>query len=235
MNQRCHSLLLAPHCDDIAYSLTGRLFSGAESSRPLQLLTIFSESRFAPYAAGITSQAQVSALRHAEDARFCAVLRLEPARLGLAEAPLRGYPDVDSLFINSDVPLEDPMVARLEQRLRRHIEGNVPTRVFAPLGIGGHVDHRITRAAAQRVFGGVCPLFFYEDLPYAGELAPAELDRQLALDAKGLRALLTPLGDWLPYKLERLAEYASQVAGKDLDSVVTHAHLIGGERVWTLA
>ncbi|MBN2989008.1 PIG-L family deacetylase [Pseudomonas lactucae] len=175
MNQRCHSLLLAPHCDDIAYSLTGRLFSGAESSRPLQLLTIFSESRFAPYAAGITSQAQVSALRHAEDARFCAVLRLEPARLGLAEAPLRGYPDVDSLFINSDVPLEDPMVARLEQRLRRHIEGNVPTRVFAPLGIGGHVDHRITRALRNGCLAASVRCFSTKTCPMPESWPPPSL------------------------------------------------------------
>lgn len=234
MSERGHSLLLGPHCDDIAYSLAGRLISGAESGRHLQLLTIFSESRFAPYAPGVTSQAQVSALRHAEESNFCAALHLEHARLGLAEAPLRGYPDVDSLFIDSDVFLEDPMVACLEQCLRQRIERSVPARVFAPLGIGGHVDHRITRAAAQRVFGNVCPLFFYEDLPYAGELAPAELDRQLARDAQGLRPLLTPLGDWLSDKLECLAAYASQVAGKDLESVVTHAHLIGGERVWTL-
>ncbi len=234
MSERGHSLLLGPHCDDIAYSLAGRLISGAESGRHLQLLTIFSESRFAPYAPGVTSQAQVSALRHAEESNFCAALHLEHARLGLAEAPLRGYPDVDSLFIDSDVLLEDPMVACLEQCLRQRIERGVPARVFAPLGIGGHVDHRITRAAAQRVFGNVCPLFFYEDLPYAGELAPAELDRQLARDAQGLRPLLTPLGDWLSDKLECLAAYASQVAGKDLESVVTHAHLIGGERVWTL-
>jgi LmbE family N-acetylglucosaminyl deacetylase len=234
MSERSRTLLLAPHCDDIAYSLAGRLLSGAESGARLQLLTIFSESRFAPYAPGVTSQAQVSALRHAEESRFCAALHLEHARLGLAEAPLRGYPDLDSLFIDSDLPLEDPMVACLEQRLRQHIEDDAPARVFAPLGVGGHVDHRVTRAAAQRVFGNACALFFYEDLPYAGELSASELDRQLTRDAQGLRPLLTPLGDWLQDKLERLAAYPSQVAGKDLESVVTHAHLIGGERVWTL-
>lgn len=231
---RGSTLLLAPHCDDIAYSLAGRLFSGAENGRRLQLLTIFSQSTFAPYAPYVTSQAQISALRHAEESRFCAALHLEHHSLGLAEAPLRGYPDLDSLFTDDGLPPDDPMVECLAQRLRQYSEGAAPARVFAPLGIGGHVDHLITRAAAQRVFGDVCPLFFYEDLPYAGELTPAELARQLARDTRGLRPLITPLGDWLPDKLERLAAYASQVAGKDLESVVTHAHLIGGERVWTL-
>lgn len=234
MNAVGNTWLLAPHCDDIAYSLAGRLFSGAEGGRGMQLLTIFSRSCFAPYAPYVTTEAQITALRQDEESRFCAALHLEHDCLDLAEAPLRGYPDVDSLFAEDGVTPNDPVLECLEQRLRQRLKAAAPARVFAPLGIGGHVDHLITRAAAQRVFGGVCPLLFYEDLPYAGELQPAELSRQLARDAQGLRPLLTPLGDWLPDKLERLAGYASQVAPKDLESVKTHAHLIGGERVWTL-
>ena len=37
-------------------------------------------------------------------------------------------------------------------------------RIVAPLGVGGHVDHRIVRAAAERAFGPA--LLYYEEFPY---------------------------------------------------------------------
>lgn len=226
--------LLSPHCDDIAYSLVGRLLSGAEPGQGVHVLTIFSQSRFAPYAPALTTQAQVSSWRQAEEARFCTALNLAHECLDLPEAPLRGYPNAESLFIDDGAIPGDPVLERLEQLLRQRLEQGTPARVYAPLGIGGHVDHLLTRQAAQRVFADVCPLLFYEDLPYAGELSPHALAQQLARTAQGLRPLLTPLADWLPEKLRYLAGYASQVAEKDLASVATHAHSIGGERVWTL-
>lgn len=234
MSSRGEAWLLSPHCDDIAYSLAGRLLSGAERGPGVRLLTIFSQSRFAPYAPTLNTQAQISSWRQAEEARFCAALHLAHECLDLAEAPLRGYPDVDSLFIVDGVIPDDPALEHLEQQLRQRLAQARPARVYAPLGVGGHIDHLITRRAAQRVFADICPLLLYEDLPYAGELSAGALARQLARTARGLRPLLTPLADWLPEKLRLLAGYASQVAEKDLASVATHAHLIGGERVWTL-
>ncbi|QXH33890.1 PIG-L deacetylase family protein [Pseudomonas muyukensis] len=234
MSRRGEVWLLSPHCDDIAYSLAGRLLSGAERGQHVRLLTIFSQSRFAPYAPTLRSQAQISRWRQAEEARFCDALHLAHECLDLAEAPLRGYPDVDSLFIADGATPEDPELERLEQRLRQRLEQARPARVYAPLGVGGHIDHLLTRRAAQRVFAAICPLLFYEDLPYAGELSAHALAQQLAHTAQGLRPLLTPLADWLPEKLRHLAGYASQVAEKDLAAVATHAHSIGGERVWTL-
>ncbi|MCG8295102.1 PIG-L deacetylase family protein [Pseudomonas entomophila] len=234
MSSRGEAWLLSPHCDDIAYSMAGRLLGGAERGQGIRLLTIFSQSRFAPYAQRLNTQAQISRWRQAEEARFCAALHLAHECLDLAEAPLRGYPDVDSLFVDDGAVPEDPVLERLEQRLRQRLEQARPARVYAPLGIGGHVDHLLTRRAAQRVFADVCPLLFYEDLPYAGELSADALAQQLTRTTQGLRPLLTPLADWLPEKLRHLAGYASQVAEKDLASVATHAHLIGGERVWTL-
>ncbi len=238
MNREPRPLLLSPHCDDIAYSLAGQILAGdllvsAETGAPPHLLTLFSQSTFAPYAPGSVDRRRITALRLAEDGAFCQALGLTHDWLPLAEAPLRGYPDVDSLFVEAEQASRDPVLEELTRRLASQAERSPPTRVYAPLGIGGHVDHLVTRLAAQRVFDGHCPLYFYEDLPYAGELAPGEREGALASCARGLRPWLTPLGDWLREKVALLMGYRSQVAEKDIQSVVTHAFHIGGERVWS--
>src|SRR4030042_1789814 len=44
-------------------------------------------------------------------------------------------------------------------------EGCPPdAEVYCPLGLGGHVDHRLTRAAAEQTGR---PLWYYRDFPYA--------------------------------------------------------------------
>ncbi|MFO7679411.1 MAG: hypothetical protein R6X34_05120, partial [Chloroflexota bacterium] len=40
-------------------------------------------------------------------------------------------------------------------------------RVVAPLGVGRHADHLITRRAAELCFGAA--LWYYEDFPYVRE------------------------------------------------------------------
>src|SRR5258708_35086179 len=44
-----------------------------------------------------------------------------------------------------------------------------PRHLYAPLGVGGHVDHRLTYEAALRAFAGEPGrnLFFYEERPEA--------------------------------------------------------------------
>jgi LmbE family N-acetylglucosaminyl deacetylase len=60
-----------------------------------------------------------------------------------------------------------------------------PAAVVAPLGVGGHIDHRIVHEAARSLayhLGRGVTLFFYEDQPYS--LVPFSLTRRLdSLDA----------------------------------------------------
>ena len=45
--------------------------------------------------------------------------------------------------------------------------------VLAPSALGGHIDHRLVRQAAQQAVGA-SSLVFYEDLPYACRMTSAE-------------------------------------------------------------
>ncbi|MCZ7552073.1 MAG: hypothetical protein M5U05_05720 [Anaerolineales bacterium] len=58
-------------------------------------------------------------------------------------------------------PLEAGLVKRLSQKLSRAIPAEA--QVVCPLAIGGHVDHRLTRAAAEAARQA---LLYYLDFPY---------------------------------------------------------------------
>ena len=85
-------------------------------------------------------------------------------RLDAAE-PEALYPALERLF-GAVAPPEEGLIAALAARLAELAElAGEPgsTRIVAPLGVGGHVDHRIVRAAAERAFGAA--LLYYEEFP----------------------------------------------------------------------
>jgi hypothetical protein len=73
------------------------------------------------------------------------------------------------------------------------------TVLHAPLAAGGHVDHRLVRAAASSLVGRGAVVRFYEDFPY--RLRPA--------DHVGLRPAHSPVD--MPGWLGAAACYGSQV------------------------
>ena len=85
--------------------------------------------------------------------------------------------------------------------------------LFAPLGIGRHVDHLITRRAAQEL-GRPIPIVYYSDFPYSQTAAPEPGFIQ--------RAGLAP-HPWLSGRAEnasRIAGYRTQFAGLFGDGTV---------------
>ncbi|SDR57036.1 GlcNAc-PI de-N-acetylase [Rhizobiales bacterium GAS191] len=241
MSTLAPTLYLSPHCDDIAYSLAGRILAGEEATGqeiigPGIVVTIFTQSDFAPYASHGLARLDTDAitqLRRTEETAFCHALNLESVPLPLAEAPLRGERTIDDVFVTDTTARLDPIISSVVSLLETLAEQRRPGRVYAPLGISGHIDHLVTRFAAESVFGAKrCSLLLYEDLPYAGELPADACRAELERLAVGLRPALTPAGDWLPAKLHLLSGYTSQVASKDLQAVISHTERIGGERVW---
>ena len=112
--------------------------------------------------------------RRREDLAACRVLAAQAIHWELQEAIHRLdpgsrealYPSLERLF-GAVAPPEEGLVAALAARLAELAElAGEPgsTRIVAPLGVGGHVDHRIVRAAAERAFGA--SLLYYEEFPY---------------------------------------------------------------------
>lgn len=97
------------------------------------------------------------------------------------------YPDnVFSEPNPRDIKLADNISEQLLERLTQY------DTVVSPLALGGHVDHRITRMAAEKLKR---PLWYYADIPYLlrypESLAPAVEgmnNKNFFISAKGLSA-----------------------------------------------
>src|SRR5262249_26817718 len=81
----------------------------------------------------------------------------------------------DELF--GDPVRRDPLLARATALCVLLADRSPGALFYAPLGIGGHVDHQLVHRAAVR---GIEPhrVGFYEDFPYAAE--PGAVDGRLA-------------------------------------------------------
>jgi hypothetical protein len=104
--------------------------------------------------------------------------------------------------------------------------------IVCPLALGGHVDHQLTRAAAERLG---CPLWYYADYPYVLKEAE-ELDR---LQQSGWEAVQFPISpEGLSAWEAAVAAHASQIstfwAGVDemRAELRTYAHSQTGLRLW---
>ncbi len=113
------------------------------------------------------------ATRRLEDERYAYYAEAGVIFLDLADAVFRGYVGDAELL---GTPREDDLPA--VEILRREIARLEPQKVYFPLGVGGHVDHQLTRdvglALLREPTAWVMPgpdwagiVSFYEDFPYA--------------------------------------------------------------------
>jgi LmbE family N-acetylglucosaminyl deacetylase len=164
---------LSPHFDDVAFSLGSHAAHAAGG----RLHTVFSRSMYLPYAReapsldGKTTAERIeliSGIRQREDLVFATRVGLRAGYGGLDEAPVRGRTPSDRRHVSSDA---DQLGGRIvDQIVALHPGGAARPLLFAPSGIGGHLDHLIVvRAVLARVaeLSRRYELLFYEDLHYS--------------------------------------------------------------------
>jgi LmbE family N-acetylglucosaminyl deacetylase len=234
-------LILSPHCDDIAFSLgasiMAREWGAAATGDTVTGVVIFSESRYSLAKGWDNDVAAQTAVRNAEERAAAALGGYRIEFLGFPEPGVRpGYTQVGDIF-SPDLdftrdPIWKAVDARLTGLLRDFDEGGGGL-VLSPLGVGRHVDHRMTVAAFRAALPGlrrVTPAF-YEDLPYAGRFTSQEI-RRLVPEELGLKPVLFARGN-LADKMRLLQVYESQVSADDYDSVAAHWDCRGrAELVW---
>jgi LmbE family N-acetylglucosaminyl deacetylase len=156
------SLYLSPHLDDAALSCPGSILSERAAGRRLLVVTVFS----APGEAS-RDTAELYALRRQEDENAALELEVDFQRLDFVDAPFRSpaYGSFNGIIFGRD-PGDDSTSARLADQISQLIAQARPDTVYAPLAVGGHIDHRLTCEAARRAGSGKRVLF-YEDRPYA--------------------------------------------------------------------
>ncbi|MGH2617372.1 MAG: PIG-L deacetylase family protein [Thermomicrobiales bacterium] len=230
-------LFLSPHYDDIALSAGAtvrRLANhglepetivvfGSEPDRSLPL-TAFARSLHDAW--GLTAE-EVIASRQAEEHAAASVLGAHTRVLPFRDAIYRGerYLSDDDLFgvpAATEVSLPAEIIASLELGG----SADADTRIYAPLGVGRHVDHQTVFRAATDLAARGWDVWFYEDIPYA--LKPGALEARLPEATSNLPlvpvARIPALAAW-DEKVDAILNYPSQ-----LETVFTNYVGVGTSR-----
>lgn len=250
-------LYLSPHLDDVALSCGGQIAQATRAGVAVDIVTVFAGDEPGagepPASALVTriydlwqlAAGEVMATRRREDLAACRALAARAIHWQLQEAihrrdrsqPEHGeslYPTLERLF-GAIASQEEGLVADLAQRFAAIPGARELARIVAPLGVGGHVDHRIVRAAAERAFGPA--LLYYEEFPYI-------VWKLFALARAGIfgrpwEALRQPLAPPdVAARVAAIACYASQVSplfrtpARIEQLVRRHVRRAGGERLW---
>jgi LmbE family N-acetylglucosaminyl deacetylase len=176
-----HHLYLSPHLDDAVYSCGGLIAQQTVQGEHTTVLTICAGYPPAGERSALALELEERwggsispvAVRRDEDAEACASLGAGYLHLDFPDAIYRYGPDGAPLYASEDALVGD--VHESETALRRRIAQEIDLacagvdRVYCPLGIGGHVDHRLVRVAAETV---IRELWYYQDFPYAARDRP---------------------------------------------------------------
>lgn len=204
------ALFLSPHLDDVAFSCAGTLAHLLGAGWHARVLSVFTGSVLNPRGFALACQTDKGlgpdvdymSLRRAEDQEFARILKVPVEHWPLLEALHRGYESAPELFAGTraDDEVWRDIAARL-QVLER------PDLVFAPQGLGSHVDHlQVIRAVLEVEWEPVT--CWYRDTPYAIRQPDAEPSSLLP---QGLVECAINISKYLELKIEGAGAYASQV------------------------
>jgi LmbE family N-acetylglucosaminyl deacetylase len=247
-------IYLSPHLDDAAFSCGGLIWEQTQAGLEVQIWTICAgdppQGSISPFAEALherwESGADAGPLRRQEDLLACKILGAAGRHMPIPDCIYRRQKETgEHLYASEEAlfgelhPSENELVESLADSLRETVlSGSSETvNLVCPFGLGGHVDHQLTRAAAERVSCSApdWAIWYYADFPYLLEDATllAELPQQewhsqvFPVTADGLEA-------WQ----RAMAAYRSQVSTfwdgvEDMKaSIAAYCGETGGVRLW---
>jgi LmbE family N-acetylglucosaminyl deacetylase len=199
-------IYLSPHPDDVALSCGGLLWEQAEAGDRPQVWTICAgdppPGPLSPFAAALQDRWETgiaaSRQRRLEDISACRLLQAGYRHFPVPDCIYR-FDERESLYLYiSEESLFGPLDERemgLVEQLKEELALALPdgAQLVCPLGVGGHVDHRLTRLAAERL-GSAC--WYYAEYPYildqgdqlAQFISPAWEELWFPISAAGMEA-----------------------------------------------
>jgi LmbE family N-acetylglucosaminyl deacetylase len=180
-------IYISPHFDDVVLSCGGVIYQQTSQGDEVVVVTVcagdskeFPRSAFAIELEERWGTGDLAVdIRRGEDKRACAMLGAEMIRLPIPDAIYRTSREGDPYYASEESilgrlhPSESELVDEVALMLER--ECSQFSIIYAPIGYGGHVDHRLTRKAIEQLGKGT---WYYRDFPYAirGGAIPMELD-----------------------------------------------------------
>jgi LmbE family N-acetylglucosaminyl deacetylase len=212
-------IFLAPHPDDAVLSCGGWIYQLAQDGERPLVITLFGGDRSAAaplsdFARSLQERWQLGddapARRRDEDRAACDRLGCYLIHLPFADAVYRTDENDRALYDSEEAIFgemrEGSIVDRVAEALRPRVRKVGLARLVIPLTAGNHVDHVITRLAAERLNEDS---IYYEDYPYAEQ--PERLthvwgSNEWASESIGLSA------DALHAKIEAFLCHRSQIS-----------------------
>lgn len=177
---------LSPHLDDVVFSVGGIIHRQAQAGERVSVVTVcagdpppgplsfFAQSLHTRW----ETPTEAVAVRRAEDQAALNLLGAEVVHLTVPDCIYRTRPATGEHLYTSEAalfgelnPAEQPLAERIAQELAAMVHEHEPAQVYAPLGIGRHVDHQLTRQAAEQLGRS---LVYMEDYPYAAWYSEAD-------------------------------------------------------------
>jgi len=209
---------LSPHLDDAIFSCGGLIARQVAAGESVTVLTVcagdppegpLSDLARALHMLWHVNDSPVQSRRD-EDLAACGRLGAAEVHLEIPDAVYRSLPSSEPIYPSFDDifgPLH-PAEGDLLQELVRSLTDRCSkdASVYVPQGIGGHVDHQLTRQAAE---GLDRSLIYYRDMPYAFRdgVLPAELAQP-----RGGEHVLALTEDEIDAWNAAMLEYRSQIS-----------------------
>jgi LmbE family N-acetylglucosaminyl deacetylase len=242
------AIYLSPHLDDAALSCGGQIYQETANRPPILIVTLMAgeptaDGPLSEFAQELHQRWELARnavqVRRAEDVVACQILKADYLHWSVPDCVYRSdpangepcYPTWESV-ITTMHPADEVVVEWLTHYLRQLPAAD---QIYAPLTAGNHVDHRLTRLAAERVFGD--RLIYYEDYPYAAEegavtavLTPAPDHWQPTIITLSATAVQTKIDAIWAYVSQRSTFFATR---EDLEAKIkSYTDQVSGERQW---
>ncbi len=248
-------IYLSPHLDDAALSCGGSIARFVGSGQRVLVVNICTgspppEGPFSPFAQQMHRQwalppGEAVRRRIQEDVEALETLGADSYLLDQLDAIYRmptAYVGDATLF--GEIDLADTLADALPAHIAALAERFPAAIFYAPMGVGQHVDHQATYAAALPFAQRGLSMAFYEDFPYVA--VTGALERRLAQigGAEIFLPSVSDIGATLPRKISAIQAYASQISTLfgDLPAMASRVSAYAetlrpeagtyGERIW---
>lgn len=238
-------IYLSPHLDDAVLSCGALIWQQAHTGQQVSIWTLcagdpppgplstFAQSLHQRWQVGQAAMAE----RRREDIQACKLVGAEYRHFQTPDCIYRKDPHGGTFLYTSEAALFGPLhpaEAGLVHTLYETLAQSLPPQceLVCPLTLGGHVDHRLMRQAAERLNRS---MFYYADFPYVLEqkagleerLPPGPGSELFSISSKGRRA-------WE----QAVAAYQSQISTfwsgiPEMQAALRdYARREGGVRLW---
>ena len=209
---------LSPHLDDAVLSCGGLMWEQSQAGHSVSVWTICAgdppDSGISPFAESLHGRwetgFQAGSIRRQEDIGACHLVGASYSHFSIPDCIYRTSMDSNTFLYDGELALFGPfhpdewvLVKQISAWIEEYLPAN--PQLVCPYNYGGHVDHQLTRAAAELL--GM-PIWYYPDFPYITELDLTPNKKYCNIEITQHPISEQGLQNWI----KAVAQYESQIS-----------------------